>query len=119
MAMANSAIGSLLFRENKCTVAYDSITRPCGVAGIAEVNAARAQAAFAGEAQQPADRPEATRLVAVQFLGLEGFNGACGGLVQHPCSLVIVIVAQVRTDDDASLRCVPKRRENFGDFFIG
>ena len=39
----------LLFHENKCAVADDPVMPPCSIAGIAEVNAARAQTAFAGE----------------------------------------------------------------------
>ena len=109
----------LLFHENKCAVANDPITRAGGVAGIAEINATRAQAAFAGEMQKPANRPDATRLVSVQLLGLECFNNACGCLVEPPGSLVIVVVAQVRTDDDASLGSAPKRGQHFGDFFVG
>ena len=55
----------LLVHEDKRPVADHSVASACGVTGIAEINATRAQAALAGEMQKPADRSEATRMVGV------------------------------------------------------
>src|SRR6185503_13558339 len=111
-------VQSAWFLKSERPVAHDSFASARSVAGIPQIDTARSEAAPAGQMQQATNRAITTSLFGVQECAAQTFDDFRCRPISRSRSLVIVIVAQVRTDDDARLGSAPKRGEHFGDFFV-
>ena len=95
------------FLKDKRAVADDLSARAGGVAGIAEVNGAGAQAMPAGGLKQAANGNPTASLIVTNFFGMQSFDGLSGEAIHLARRVGIQVVTEVGANDKAGFWPIP------------
>ena len=98
--------------NRESAVANHAVTRPGGVARVAQVEGGAGQAFFSGQGEQAVDASRAAGLRETDLARAQPFHGLGRVGVEALGRFVVVVVAEVRADDDGCLAPTPKQDEH-------
>jgi len=105
----------MLFKDIS-TIADYAVMRTGGVAGIAQINGLRLEAKPARHAQQAINGVAPAGVIVIDILGPQLLDRLRGRAIQLLRGFIVVIVTQVRADDDQGFRTAPEKIEHLADF---
>src|SRR3989344_8600401 len=94
-----ASVGGILFKDI-CAIAYHPVMRSGGVAGIAQINGLRLETEPARHMQQAVHRVASAGVTVIDILGPQLLDRLRGRAIQFLRGFIVVIVTQVRADDD-------------------